>query len=170
MDQQKVLEKLLEDWGLGDYIMALGFDTTASNTGVHAGAVTLIEQYLGRACMWSACQRHVHELHIKHAAEFVFGPSTGPTDKLFKQLREQWGSIVDGVNYQELNGFEWEKLSGTVLEKEANVSLEYCKKVLAKDSFPREDYKELVELTLVWLGGLAQRQGFKFQWSKTCTS
>ena len=28
VDQQKVLEKLLEDWGLEDYIMALGYDTT----------------------------------------------------------------------------------------------------------------------------------------------
>ena len=70
-DQLAVVSRLIQEWGLKDFIMAIGFDTTASNTGVHAGAVTLVEEYIGQACMWSACQRHINELHIKHAAESV---------------------------------------------------------------------------------------------------
>ena len=144
--------------------MAVGFDTTASNTGVDNGAVTLVERYVGRACMWSACQRHVHELHIKHAAGYVFGPSTGPTDKMFKKLRQKWGGFKDNIDYDSLNEFDWEEYSGTVVEQEGKISLDFCLKALTNGSFPREDYMELVELTIVWLGGMAQISGFKFQW------
>ena len=164
VDQLEVLKKLLEEWGLTEHIIALGFDTTASNTGVHAGAVTLVEQYLGRACMWSACQRHVHELHVKHAAEFVFGPTTGPTDKLFKNLRQNWGALKDNIDYLCLNGFDWNAYKGTAVEQEAKISLDFCLRALSYGSFPREDYRELVELTIVWLGGIDRISEFKFQW------
>ena len=163
-DQMEVVTKLIEDWEVTDHIMALGFDTTASNTGVHAGAVTLVEQHLGRAVMWAACQRHVHELHIKHAAEYVFGPSTGPSDKMFKKFRENWGDIKDKIEYKAISGFEWNKFKKSVLEKEAKASLVFCRKSLANDTFPREDYKELVQLTAVWLGGVSEVPGFRFQW------
>ena len=93
VDQLGVVVKLLEEWQLKEFIMAIGFDTTASNTGVHAGAVTLAEEYIGQPCMWSACQRHINELHIKHASERVFGPTSSPSDKLFKNLREMWPDI-----------------------------------------------------------------------------
>ena len=86
-DQLAVLTKLIEEWGIKEYIMGIGFDTTASNTGIHNGAVTLVEKYIGQACLWSACQRHIYELHIKHAAESVFGPTSSPSEKLFKNLR-----------------------------------------------------------------------------------
>ena len=65
--------------------------------------------------MWSACQRYIHELHIKHAADFVFGPTTGPSDKLFKNLREKWGDVRDSINYQDLAGLDWSEYKGTAL-------------------------------------------------------
>ena len=164
VDQLAVLTKLIEEWGVKDYIMAIGFDTTASNTGVNAGAVTLIEQYIGKACMWSACQRHVYELHVKHAAESVFGPTNGPSDKLFKKLRDIWPNIMDTIDYSGLYMFDWEGLAGTVLEQEAKKAQEFCRRALSRDTFPREDYKELVQLILVWLGGAEEVTGFKFQW------
>ena len=103
-----------------DHIMAIGFDTTSSNTGIHAGAVTLVEQYIGQACMWSACQRHIHELHVKHAAECVFGPTSSPSEKLFKNLRQGWSDIKDKIDYSDLARFEWKSLAGTVLELDAS--------------------------------------------------
>ena len=163
-DQMEVVVKLIESWDITDHIMALGFDTTASNTGVHGGAVTLVEQHLGRAVMWAACQRHVHELHIKHAAEYVFGPTTGPSDKMFKSFRQNWGELKDRIEYKNISGFDWKKSGKSILEKEAKDSLEFCRKSLTNDTFPREDYKELVQLTAVWLGGLSEVPGFKFQW------
>ena len=163
-DQLAVLTKLIEEWGIKEYIMGIGFDTTASNTGIHNGAVTLVEKYIGQACLWSACQRHIYELHIKHAAESVFGPTSSPSDKLFKNLRLNWLDLVDRIDYSDLSVFDWEGLRGTVLETEAFETLEFCRRALAADTFPREGYKELVQLILVWLGGAGEVPGFKFQW------
>ena len=42
-DQLEVLIKLTEESGVKEFIMAIAFDTTASNTGVHSGAVTLVD-------------------------------------------------------------------------------------------------------------------------------
>lgn len=38
----------LEKWGLADWVVALCFDTTASNTGHRASACSIIEQKLGK--------------------------------------------------------------------------------------------------------------------------
>lgn len=38
----------------------------------------------------------------------------------------------------------------------------FCKKCLTLDVFPREDYKELTQLTVIWLGGVVK--DFQFQW------
>ena len=51
-----------------------------------------------------------------------------------------------------------------MVEKEARETMNMCLELLDNDTFPREDYKELVELTLVWLGGVSKVSNFKFQW------
>ena len=164
VDQLAVLASLIEEWGIKDHIMAIGFDTTASNTGINSGAVTLVEKLIGEACMWSACQRHIHELHIKHAAESVFGPTSGPSDLLFKKLRSIWPDLKDKIDYTGLNKFDWEGYGGTVVKEEATKTLTFCSKELDNTTFPREDYRELLELILVWLGGANMVSNFKFQW------
>jgi len=40
--------QIIREWHLEDRIEALCFDTTASNTGIHAGCCQLIEAELGR--------------------------------------------------------------------------------------------------------------------------
>ena len=84
--------------------------------------------------MWSACLRHVHELHIKRASESVFGPTTGPTDKMFKELRDNWNDLKDKIDVSLLNGFNWEEHRGTFLE-EAIDALNFCRKALVNGSF-----------------------------------
>ena len=156
--------ELIKEWGIEQFIMAISFDTTASNTGINYGAITLIEKEIAEACLWSACQRHIHELHIKHAAESVFGPTSGPADKLFQKLRQIWPDMKDNIDYTDLARYDRDGYSGTVVETEAVKSLHFCRKELAANTFPREDYNELVQLVLVWLGGAKEVKGFKFQW------
>ena len=75
-----------------------------------------------------------------------------------------WPHIKDKIEYVDLDSFDWKGLVGTVLEQEALETLEFCRIALAEDTFPREDYKELVQLILVWLCGVKEVAGFKFQW------
>ena len=46
--QATAVYNLLQEWSLADHIEFMCFDTTASNTGVHAGACVLLEEKLGR--------------------------------------------------------------------------------------------------------------------------
>ena len=46
--EAETVKKALDDWDLSSYIIAFGFDTTSSNTGVHRGACTLLQQLLDR--------------------------------------------------------------------------------------------------------------------------
>ncbi len=51
------------------------FDTTASNTGVENGCVTVFEAVFEEAFGWFACRRHVAELHISWGNDVVRGTS-----------------------------------------------------------------------------------------------
>ena len=104
---------------------------------------TLLKSILDRP----ACGQPVNgKFHIKHAAESVFGPTSSPSDKLFKSLRQSWPHIMDKIDCSDLCRFDLNGLSGSVLEQEASLFLEW------------------VQLILVWLGGVDEVPGFKFQW------
>ena len=117
VDQAAVVIDMIEEWNIKEKILAIVFDTTASNTGKYSGAVTLVEEDIGEACLWTACLRHVYEVHVKHASECVFGPTTGPTGNLCKDLRELWGDFKDNIDYSCLKGFDWTLHKNTFLEK-----------------------------------------------------
>ena len=51
-----------------------------------------------------------------------------------------------------LNLFEWPEKS-TDLWYQADNVFKWAKDCLTKNTFPREDYRELIELTFVYLGG-----------------
>ena len=61
------------DWELGDCIVDLSFDTTASNTGKHVGTCVILERFLNRKLMWLACRHHVLELLLRRVGTTVFG-------------------------------------------------------------------------------------------------
>ena len=55
---------LLEAWDLSDNVVALVFDTTASNSGIHNGTAKLIEENLGRKLLYLACRHHIFEIFV----------------------------------------------------------------------------------------------------------
>jgi hypothetical protein len=67
----------LKDWSLTEKIVAMNFDTTASNTGEFNGACVLLEAKIGRQLLYLACRHHFLELIVGAVFEFSFGKSTG---------------------------------------------------------------------------------------------
>ncbi|KAG0724266.1 hypothetical protein GWK47_040937 [Chionoecetes opilio] len=65
------VEETIRHWKFEDRVEGLCFDTTASNTGVHAGCCTLLEQKLGRP-LNLACRHHVMELILASAFKATF--------------------------------------------------------------------------------------------------
>ncbi|KAG0724093.1 hypothetical protein GWK47_041360 [Chionoecetes opilio] len=83
----------LDGWSLRLHIQGLVLDTTASNTGIHRGACTLIKEGLGRELVWTACRHHVMEIVLSSVLKVVFGPTVRPKTGLFKRLKMKWPNV-----------------------------------------------------------------------------
>ena len=86
--------KELKEKGLDHKIIALSFDTTATNTGMIRGACIRIEKDLGRDLLWLACRHHVCEVILKSAFDACFGKSSGPAVEIFDRFRKKWPRII----------------------------------------------------------------------------
>ena len=87
------VKEIIDDWNLTEKIIAVGFDTTSSNTGVHKGACTILQQLLNRQILWMACRHHVLELVVGSAFKQLFGDTTSPEVTLFKILKTNWEEL-----------------------------------------------------------------------------
>ncbi|XP_050520208.1 uncharacterized protein LOC126893767 [Daktulosphaira vitifoliae] len=139
----------LESWNLIKNVQAIGFDTTASNTGRIKGACMLLEQKLERDLLYFGCRHHVSEIVL--AA--VFGKSkfsiSGPDIPLFKRFQANWSQVntnnfVPGINSSEIRSVVGDDLDNIL--KNYNIAI-YKK-------YPREDYRELIDLAIIFLGGI----------------
>jgi len=88
----EVVEFVHELAGVEEHLAGLCFDTTASNTGIHTGAITVVQQSLKRRLLFLACRHHMLEI----CAAVVFDAcitSKGPEIELFGRLKSQWQFI-----------------------------------------------------------------------------
>ena len=136
------------------------FDTTASNTGSGAGACTLLEDWLGFPILWLACMHHVHELHLAHAMKEIFGETKDPGVALFCRLKSEWQEVVKDINYDELKKLDMDSLPEW-MQFEARDVLIFLNRCLEENTFPRADYRELLELGIIFLGGSVQNFRFR---------
>ena len=142
---------LLDEWKVKDEVIGMSFDTTSSNSGIRNGCCSLMEIKLARALLWCACRHHTSELHVKHAWQAIRGDRVvGPEEQLFKKFQADWETIDRDTN--DLNLFEWPEKSTELFNQAENV-LNWAKVCIEKKTFPREDYRELIELIFVYLGG-----------------
>ena len=143
-----VLETL-DNWGIKDRIQGMCFDTPVVNTGHKQGAAMIIEQNIGRSLLHIACRHHIHELILTHVFDKCFPSSgSGPNIAIFRRLKNQWGSI-DKEKYEKCKHEAW--MDNIVI---------ICKNHLAEAQI-RDDYKELLEITLIYLGHVPP-SGIKF--------
>ena len=151
-----------QEWHFLDRIIGTCFDTTASNKGIRQGEASLIEVELKRALLWLACRHHHCELHIKHAFTALKGERDRPKEPLFKRFKQDLSGF--DINYSNSTFFEWPMDESSPIYEQAKSVLNWAQQCLAEKTFPREDYRELVELTLIYLGGqLPDGRVFKFR-------
>lgn len=139
-------------------IIKINSDTTANMTGIRGGTLVKVEKELGRTVLKTPCRKHVAEIIAKHVSETVNGEaSTGPEIPMFKLLKKIWTSIVDEIDYDNLDKFDWDNEDERIVEQ-ANETREFL--LNASNVFPRDDYNELKNLCLVYLG---EKITFNFQ-------
>ena len=140
------------DWGIVGNIKAISFDTTSSNTEKRIGACTLFQQRVGRNVLHLVYRHHIHEIMLEEAFSITMGPSSGPDILIFKRFKAFWPNIV----YSDYKpGNEVLELLNALADM-----LDDMKTFLTGQlemSHQREDYRELLELALLFTGGIPTR-------------
>lgn len=139
---------LLNKWKIVDLTEMVCFDTTASNTGRFTGAVVRLEELLGHSLLQFPCRRHVSELMLRAAFELFLGKSGGPEVTMFDRFAKKWKNI-DATKYG--SGMNDEIVLKNISAEECEDLKVFCHENL-REKQPRGDYKELLELALVFLG------------------
>ena len=140
---------LLEAWDLSDNVVALVFDTTASNSGIHNGAAKLIEESLGRKLLYLACRHHILEIFVGAVWKKLFGNIFGPENKFFANFKASWPTLDKELPIETL------EIEGTWLQTIKEQTIKHLTHLLANENaatFPRDDYRECAENTLIIFG------------------
>jgi len=140
---------IVQEWGVESLVKAMCFDTTASNTGRRIGACGVIETRLGKNLLHLACWHHVYEIVVWDVFKHCFGLSSGPDFGLF------WIFRTFGHNRSQFQMANHDPICVEVLMK--LVRLKYnviflAKQVLLSSQQMCNDYRELLELTVLFLG------------------
>ena len=152
--------RYIDQLKIEDQIIGHVWDTTPSNTGRHSGVAILLDKALERANLWLGCRRHSSERHIVHANEVVCGKTSNPEDPLFKRFKE----MFDQLDTTDLHTFSWDGDEVSLVgpykfaTERALAVKEWAEQCCIRGSFPREDYRELLELITHMLGGTIKRR------------
>ena len=141
--------------------MGMSFDTTASNTGAKNGACVLLEKHIGRNLLYLACRHHVHELIIGGVFTVLFSPSSGPNIQLFQRFQQFWRNI----NHKNFRPLEDPHLELPHVKKLKEDVVQFLKEILStkNEYMPRDDYKEMIELSLLVLGVSSEENVYHFK-------
>ena len=158
MEAEKVKE-ILDNWNVTEKIIALGFDTTSSNTGIHKGSCTILQQLLERQLLWLSCRHHIPERIIAVSFITLFGETKGPDVPLFKTLKNCWDNL-------DLSNIKLPDIP-SCYDGDVDSLLSYINDKLEPKNLkllPRCDYKEYLELALLFLGGsIDRKKGYTYQ-------
>src|SRR6218665_275094 len=145
------ISKTIDDWGLWDRIAGLCFDTTASNTGAKGGVCLRVEQKVGRKLLHLACRHHILELILAHVFS-LHDVSKSPNIEIFTHFKEYWPQI-DHTGY--CTALEDQSLAAVIAPwKDSVIAFAVCE---LEEYQSRDDYRELLELTIIFLGGIPPR-------------
>ncbi|XP_074115222.1 uncharacterized protein LOC141537915 [Cotesia typhae] len=131
------------------------FDTTAVNTGIHHGTCKEIEKALGKELIWLPCRHHIYEIILRSAFEVYWPVSSGPNVPIFGRFKKFWDTF-DKTKYK--SGVE-DSIVANIITNEKNNLSSFIKRYLQL-SQPRDDYKEILELSLIFLGEMPREQVF----------
>lgn len=140
--------RFLHKWKMTDLVEMVCFDTTAANTGPGTGAAVLLEQNFDRDLLYLPCRHHISELLLRAVFEVNFGKTSAPTVPVFDRFAHAWKNI----NTSDFKtGVEDDDVLAILSAEKIEEMKVFCRNNL-KEKQVRGDYKELLELCLIFLG------------------
>ena len=137
--------------GAIEKIEAMCFDTTAVNTRRLRGTCVLLEQLFEKSLLYLACRHHILEIILKAVFDCKMGSTTGPQPDIFKRFQTGW-SKIDKKKYK--IGLDDKQVKTNVNDLE-HISSFLSAQLEKPRHQPREDYKEFLQLCLIFLGRIA---------------
>lgn len=141
----------INSWNLSDKVKCLCFDSTAVNTGLRSGVCVLLERKMDKNMLWFACRHHIMEIMLSGVVDQSLAPSSGPDIQLFKRFKNSWDSI-DQSDFKTIT----DDAEANILAEVAADRISFAKKQLQVHQ-PRDDYKEMLNLTIIFLGGVPEK-------------
>ena len=142
--EAEAVYSMLTRWKLVDKVQAMSFDTTSGNTGHLHGASTLLEKKMGRELLWLACCHRAIELILSKVFTACCGPCSAPYIPILKQFR----AVLAGIMHYEYQILDLKEGCEDLQQS----TLQFLAQMLERDRQVRDDYQELIELTMVILG------------------
>ena len=141
--------KVLKEWkDVPDWLAGLCFDTTSSNTGVHADAAIIIQKAYDKRLLFLSCRHHI--LGTILAAVFdQFLQTSGPQIGIFFRFKEHW-KLIDTTQYSTIETPDNEVKSELIVaecvclnQMKKNMS-EFLRNQLSKNIQLQKGYLELI--------------------------
>ena len=152
----KATTDLLDDWNCKKCVYGMCFDTTPSNTGHLTAGCISIQRVLGSPLLWLACRHHIGEVILVEVwNDLNIVTSTSPDITIFKNFREKW----EQISHNDTSNLSFPKNDKNLHDKTAGI-IALLKESLSED-FTRGDYRELAQLSLLYLTGDIE-DGFQF--------
>lgn len=154
--------KIVKEWQIENCIGGFSMDTTVANTGWKTGACVRMNTGFGinKELIWFPCRHHVAELVLGSALKQYEEKSTSPEFKDFENFKKKWnqGSFNKTKYTQYFDGNSAANIMKKKIEEHFNIaeSLAFLEAELEKKQI-RGDYKELLELALIFLGKKTNR-------------
>ena len=109
--------------------------------------VKRLEEYLGKPVLQLACRHHIAELFAGAACSVIYGDSESPTESCHTALCQAWDKI-------DTNNYVLPNIQGRLLKQKQQETVSFLEDFLSNEDHDlRDDYKEMAELTLLYLGG-----------------
>lgn len=136
------------------------FDTTSSNTGHVSAACIKIQERLKRALLWSGCRHHIGEVILTHVfKDLQIEVSKSPEIMFFSRFRKNFDLLAHSDD-QALSQLNLSQYSEEVQAMVKQWVADLVQLLRSELNFNRDDYREFVELCLVFLGA---QQSVKFK-------
>lgn len=148
----KAIIQSIDEWGLRNRIKELCFDATASNTGMKNGVCVQLETEFDGELLNLACRHHISEIML----EKVYGindVARSPNMELFGHFKDFWPKIDQTTFSTALND---DSIAAVIAPWKDDV-IHFAIDQLAKGQ-KRDDYCELLELSIIFLGEFLQRE------------
>lgn len=117
----------------------------------------MLEQKMKKDMLWLACRHHIMEIMLEAVVVQALGTSTGPEILIFKRFKKAWNTIAQ-------TDFKTVTSDASTLNEVENITtdmISFAQKQLEQFQ-SRDDYKELLNLTIIFLGGIPEK-GISFR-------